>query len=731
MVASIWLPSAVKSETPTIVTAPQNRLVWFPRAIERQYGESLTMRSRALSEMLSNKITTENNLDVAPIKRGNDIRHGNGHWELGLPDMIHETRYDNNADNNTERGSFCLLDGVPCTGPENMILAIKAMLAPYRNTDRLIAMYLCANVFSLVDVQVKYISADGSYTVTAVDYRNGGRGVALTEELWAETYVSSVLRSAICVSKDFLLRPPSYVRMPWLWQGLAAPARYSTDPAVAGTSSCEMSLDPDGMIDIILGFLPRFEDCGWDETRSLYPTVYHNHLTQTILWIGRLNNAARQNILRGLQRRETIDKTNKILYQCAHVSVLHELCDEEVEMMKLIDDIVKGNSDRMTQNVIRHCLVYVFNVQTRVLLKREDLPLALEVAKHAVDMAPDSFDSWVILAQVYLKSQAYKYALWAINGIPPLPKYDAFQTNWLNEPLLVGYYKKPLGNIHLSSTLDRDELRWVSRLVGLPEADVPVFGRTVMLLETGINTTEFDELGPIFGPQSANLINFLSRTETDLIVDRTLLTRSTLQNQLSLFDSTVYKLLLKMVGSIGWEGLLNLRMEVFVMEHEQTVPSARSKRLCEQWLEQVVLNLYEDLKLARVALGPEHKCSALEWQLRGLISLRTEDRKESIAYLRTALSHRFDPISAQAILELYKDFPKTSQSITADFALDLLMKKIQYDARFYDWIQANNGLVLARLCDDIGKDAIKHHIDSLIPSYIRPFMQELLLYYVS
>ncbi|ONH70643.1 Protein BCH1 [Saccharomyces cerevisiae] len=102
-----------------------------------------------------------------------------------------------------------------------------------------------------------------------------------------------------------------------------------------------------------------------------------------------------------------------------------------------------------------------------------------------------------------------------------------------------------------------------------------------------------------------------------------------------------YKLLTKIVQITGWEQLLKYRSKIFVMEDEyqgstssideaevrgNDISKMRSKRLCERWLDNLFMLLYEDENLHRLAIralyfdaqnSKYHKLT-VEWELFGL-----------------------------------------------------------------------------------------------------------------
>ncbi|KAJ1512711.1 hypothetical protein HMI54_011918 [Coelomomyces lativittatus] len=90
----------------------------------------------------------------------------------------------------------------------------------------------------------------------------------------------------------------------------------------------------------------------------------------------------------------------------------------------------------------------------------------------------------------------------------------------------------------------------------------------------------------------------------------------------------MYTLLTHMIQAIGWEQTLQCRAKVFVMEHE---PYSSSKRLCERWLDDVFICLYQDLSAhAMYKDHPQLKRSAMEWEQLGDLTVRLNLAKEAL-----------------------------------------------------------------------------------------------------
>lgn len=212
------------------------------------------------------------------------------------------------------------------------------------------------------------------------------------------------------------------------------------------------------------------------------------------------------------------------------------------------------------------------------------------------------------------------------------------------------------------------------------------------------------------------------------MTDLKLLARNTISKQINWFHERVYELLVQITSTIGWNGLLHLRSKIFIMEKEyigdsqldiranERMPRGlKEKRLCERWLDQLFLDLYEDLRIS--SSSQEHrgvKYNGLEWELLGLILLRTWKWQDAVACLRTSIMARFDIVSCKKLLELFMRADSHHTNVLdIDVVLELLVQKISYEARFYDGFQVANLQVLYKISQSLDIEVIRNRVTAL------------------
>lgn len=340
--------------------------------------------------------------------------------------------------------------------------------------------------------------------------------------------------------------------------------------------------------------------------------------------------------------------------------------------------------------------------------------LALEIGKRSVISAPSEFGTWARLAGVYISMEQWDMALLTLNSCPMFTYQDK------------------------DSPRMPDPLR-----ISLPLAP-----------ETMCD--EIDDAGAV--------------GETDLV--HPTLRRLSAANYKGTFQQA-YSLLTEITKRIGWDQLLKIRSQVFVMEEEyrnerQTVapPLSRNasttalspatptfpnghgeaqerpstagsstsnapptngnlepdvskpahsvtvapsneapdpqppvidpqhttytqfqhKRLCERWLDNLFMVLYEDLRIYTIwrteaaqyaAQKLSYKKSAEEWEILGELAERLHRQEEAVEAYRNCLSMRFSPKAMRGVLAHYE------RSGDLRNALGCLIRLIAWQAKWY------------------------------------------------
>ncbi|CCD23540.1 Bch2p NDAI_0B05070 [Naumovozyma dairenensis CBS 421] len=716
----------------------------YLRVIERTFNSSLKSRAKLIYELILN-----DSVDIGP------------------PDLIHMTTHDDY--HNLNIGEYFHITGIDCSN-ELMPLSFLKLLNSSslssssstsnsatasshikHNTNDDISSYSCFNIFSKVDLRLNYKS-ESIYQINLIKYHEkitslGNKKIEeqilqLNDEIWLECFVSNIIRSLI-INNDKERQIPILIQYPVFQKN-----------------------NENFLVETLCQFIPRFSECGWDSTKSAFPTIIHNYLTEALLIYLKLNPKLINHTLNHLKKLSDImDPHNATYYKIISIAIMNQNGQMELQLINSIHNLLEtlfhklySQSNKQSHSHISvqliNCITILLNYQTNFLLKKKDITTALQIAKYCTNLSSDSFYSWYNLANCYIHMKQYDLALIAINSLPFLPPTNIKKQLQSFQPST--YFKRPN-----SPTDDKDNLRFnltpiqfnnITRSLknlNLSEMQLKslIFNRSIYTPQQSklgeiskIWNKDCLDIGPIYGPDSNNLIDFISSNEFNSIKNTNnaslLLKRSMETRQSSFIYEKISHLLIKIINEIGWNELLQIRGRTFVMEREynDNAPNRekefKNKRVCQRWLDQIFMDLYEDLKISQeeVDNNTKRKYTPLEWQLLGLTMFRVWYLEQGISCLRTSLLKRTDPISCEKILQLYleRDYEMDSQSsssslLNEELLVELVVKKISYEARFYDTLQIFNMNVLFKLCEEFGIDAIRGRIITL------PFIEEGIL----
>lgn len=391
----------------------------------------------------------------------------------------------------------------------------------------------------------------------------------------------------------------------------------------------------------------------------LTPTLVYNYLVEAFFKCVELTQlyAEAHEVLQRLQERDPAVATL--------TARLLLMKDEEVEAVRVMTLAVEQHP-RDPEMLI---------LQGHFLLDKGRLDLALHLAQSAVKAAPSDFRAWALLVLVYTRLGDYEHALLTLNSCPMNTHRDHFQLRRL----------VPVRgeDLHLPSPTD----------VVLEE---------VTGLQAGALTLEQKTLDPQLAALPAA--------------------------GLKLTFARAYDLLAEIAVKTGWDALLRHRGKVFVMAEEikkdrghlrkglvqddaSTVavklPSPeeeyRKKRLCERWLDNMFLILYDDLRAYTMwqaefvhfqAQQMEFQRTPLEWEVLGRVAFRLKHFKEGAVAFDKLLARRFSPRSEREMLKFYVlerarlareqgQLPKTTSHLN-ERILELCIRLLVWNHRWYN-----------------------------------------------
>ncbi|EMC93042.1 hypothetical protein BAUCODRAFT_37962 [Baudoinia panamericana UAMH 10762] len=405
--------------------------------------------------------------------------------ELGPPDLVHIVKQPVKS-SAKQIGIYHHVTGIDASSSASLAAYINTLThQPHDKQNKVISgLYCCYNAFSRVDMRVQ-VQIPGTVESYCVDER--GNKLEATEEHWLETYLCSVLRAysyADNGSGDSIKR-------------IIGVRRFNP---VTSTEQEHKFLDA----------AEKLFFSGWQlgsDPEIQVPNLVANHLTSGLLHYirtsGRFTSGI--NLFEKLRTRDP-----EISSLLAKVYIMG---DEEVKAIQLLHEAIE-------ELPMDYSLL---DCQAEFCIKKGRGDLALEIAKRGVVSAPSEFGTWARLAEIYVALEQWDHALLTLNSCP------------------------------MFTYQDKDAPR-------LPEP-----ARVSLPLAPETICDEIDDAG--------------AAPEVDMV--HPTLRRLAAGNYKGTFHKA-YMLLTEITKKIGWDQLLKIRSQVFVMEEEyrnekQHQPGDRSR----------------------------------------------------------------------------------------------------------------------------------------------------------
>ncbi|KAJ5105867.1 hypothetical protein NUU61_003214 [Penicillium alfredii] len=617
--------------------------------------------------------------------------------ELGPPDLVYLVKQPK-ANSTRQTGVYHHVTGIDASSSASLAAYVNTLtFSPLDKTHKVVSgIYCCYNAFSHLDMRVE-VKIPGSLESYCIDER-GDKRVA-TEALWLETFLCAVLRAYLYAddgSGDAIKK-------------IVGVRRFNP---VTNTEMEHKFLDAAEK----LFFYGRQLS---SDPETQVPNTVSNHLTSGILkyvhTTGRYTSGI--NLFEKLRSRDV--EVSSLL---ARVQLM---ADEEVQAVRLMYDALQDVP-------MDYALL---DSQAAFCQSKGEGDMALACAKRAVTAAPSEFSTWARLAEVYVGLEQWDLALLTLNSCPMFTYQDK----------------------------DTPRMPQPSRIM------LPILAESML--------DEIDEGQPKQGDPHDYVHPSLRKLHA------------------AGYQGTflkAYNLLTKIAAAIGWDQLLKVRSEVFVMEEEyrvernhvpkpaqsleaetngdsaereadsgsvsgpspsegqssetatngngegnqtdnsierpeQTVASEvvksgsedpdpshstytqfRNKRLCERWLDNLFMVLYEDLRIYTIwrtemaqfrQQAMEYKKSATEWEILGELAERLHHFDESIEAYQNCLVTRFSPKAMRGILKLYEQKNDTRGMLGA------LIRLIAWQYRWYSEFSPELLLLVRKLIE--GEGAVK------------------------
>ncbi|KAJ5188631.1 Tetratricopeptide-like helical [Penicillium cf. griseofulvum] len=611
--------------------------------------------------------------------------------ELGPPDLVYLVKQPK-ANSTRQTGVYHHVTGIDASSSASLAAYVNTLtFSPLDKTHKVVSgIYCCYNAFSHLDMRVE-VKIPGSLESYCIDER-GDKRVA-TEALWLETFLCSVLRAYLYAddgSGDSVKK-------------IVGVRRFNP---VTNTEMEHKFLDAAEK----LFFLGRQLS---SDPETQVPNTVSNHLTSGILkyihTTGRYTSGI--NLFEKLRTKDV--EVSSLL---ARVQIM---ADEEVQAVRLMYDALQ---DVPMDYALLDC-------QASFCQSKGESEMALECAKRAVTAAPSEFSTWARLAEVYVGMERWDLALLTLNSCPMFTYQDKDtprmpQPSRIMLPILAesildeidegqpkqgdphDYVHPSLRKIHAASyqgtflkaynlltkiaaAIGWDQLLKARSQVFVMEEEyrverqhVPPKPAASLEAETNGKVPDSeDDSSSVAGPgptepSSANGDVGDSRPESPL--ERP--------------EQTVAS-------------------EVVKSGNEDPDPSHasytqfRNKRLCERWLDNLFMVLYEDLRIYTIwrtemaqfrQQAMEYKKSATEWEILGELAQRLHHFDESIEAYQSCLATRFSPKAMRGVLKLYEQRNDTRGMLGA------LIRLIAWQYRWYSEFSPELLFMVRKLIEDEG-----------------------------
>ncbi|KAF2086703.1 chaps-domain-containing protein [Saccharata proteae CBS 121410] len=619
--------------------------------------------------------------------------------ELGPPDLVHLIKQPKST--TKQVGVYHHVTGVDASSSASLAAYINTLTYnPNDKTNKVVSgLYCCYNAFSRLDMRVQ-VAIPGTVESYCIDER-GEKRVA-SDELWLETYLCSVLRAysyADDGSGDTIKK-------------IVGVRRFNP---ITSTEAEHKFLDA----------AERLFFNGWQlgsDPEIQVPNLVSNHLTTGLLDYIRTSGRYTSGINLFEKLRSRDPEISSLLAR------VYIAADEEVKAVQLLHEAIQELS--MDYSLL--------DCQADFLNKKGRPDLALGIAKRSVVSAPSEFGTWARLAEIYVSLEQWDMALLTLNSCPMFTYQDKDAPR-MPEPLRVS---------------------------------LPVMPESVC-----------DEIDDSGGVGDVDMVHPTLRKLHAAGFKGTFL--------------KAYILLTKITKKIGWDQLLRIRSQVFVMEEEyrhekqavshhhgsssrnastsairspspqanghgpvetteegdnnaenskpngnahtaqeagddlekpphtvasevvkagsdepapadpdhQSYTQFQNKRLCERWLDNLFMVLYEDLRVYtiwRTEMAQYRQQQLLykktpeEWEILGELAERLHHGDEAIEAYQACLGMRFSPKAMKGVLKMYEDRGDVRNILGA------VIRLVTWQYRWYSEFSPSLLFTIRRLIEEEG-----------------------------
>ncbi|KAF2997567.1 hypothetical protein E8E13_001663 [Curvularia kusanoi] len=637
--------------------------------------------------------------------------------ELGPPDLVHLIKQPIKS-TTRQIGVYHHVTGIDASSSASLAAYINTLTySPHDKQNKVVSgLYCCYNAFSRLDMRVQ-VYIPGTVESYCIDER-GDKRVA-TDELWLETYLCSVLRAysyADDGSGDTIKK-------------IIGVRRFNP---VTSTESEHKFLDA----------AERLFFSGWQlgsDPEIQVPNLVSNHLTTGLLsyihTTGRY--ASGINLFEKLRTRDP-----EISSLLARVYIQ---ADEEVKAVQLLHDVIQ---ELPMDYSLLDCQADFCNSKGRG-------DLALEIAKRSVVSAPSEFGTWARLADIYVSLEQWDLALLTLNSCPmftyqdkdaprmpeaqkvflpimPEALCDEIEDSNLDDMEMVHptlrklhaagfkgtFLKAYIILTEITKKIGWDQLLKIRSQVFVMEEEYRHEKQSVPQSHSrSASTTALRSPSPSVQASPNPEVNGNGNGEAGAEAEANgeASAEATVQDSLQEPGHTVAAEVVK-AGSEDPHATNN------DSPSQPNYTQFQNKRLCERWLDNLFMVLYEDLRVYtiwRTEMAQYrqqqllYKKSAEEWEILGELAERLHHNDEAVEAYENCLQIKFSPKAMKGVLKLGEERRNTRDVCAA------LIRLVTWQYRWYSEFSPSLLYTIRKLIEEEGAVKVRSIIQGTsLPQHV-------------
>ncbi|KAJ4313531.1 bud site selection protein, partial [Neodidymelliopsis sp. IMI 364377] len=634
--------------------------------------------------------------------------------ELGPPDLVHLIKQPIKS-TTKQTGVYHHVSGIDASSSASLAAYINTLTySPHDKQNKVVSgLYCCYNAFSRLDMRVQ-VYIPGTVESYCIDER-GDKRVA-TDELWLETYLCSVLRAysyADDGSGDTIKK-------------IVGVRRFNP---ITSTESEHKFLDA----------AERLFFSGWQlgsDPEIQVPNLVSNHLTTGLLsyihTTGRYTSGI--NLFEKLRTRDP-----EISSLLARVYIQ---ADEEVKAVQLLHEVIQ---ELPMDYSLLDCQAEFCNSKGRG-------DLALEIAKRSVVSAPSEFGTWARLAEIYVSLEQWDLALLTLNSCPmftyqdkdaprmpepqkvflpilPEAMCDEIEDSNLDDMEMVHptlrklhaagfkgtFLKAYIILTEVTKKIGWDQLLKIRSQVFVMEEEYRHEKQSVPVSHSrSASTTALRSPSPSTQASPNPQVNGNGESnEQPETLNGESSAEAAIQDSLQEPGHTVAAEVVK-AGSEDPHPTDNASQPNYTQ--------FQNKRLCERWLDNLFMVLYEDLRVYtiwRTEMAQYrqqqliYKKSAEEWEILGELAERLHHTEEAVEAYENCLQIKFSPKAMRGVLKLGEEKRNTRDVCAA------LIRLVTWQYRWYSEFSPSLLYTIRKLIEEEGAVKIRSIIQGTsLPQHV-------------